>query len=118
MEATRGFIRSSIGRKVVMAVTGVILVGFVIAHMLGNLQVYIGPDGTFDFSSTRLSAYFTMPASTASGNEMFPTTTTIATTQARTCAARMYRGCDTPSVWNMLQTPCFRWRPSASIAKM
>ena len=44
MEATRGFARSSIGRKVVMAVTGVILVGFVIAHLLGNLQVYLGPE--------------------------------------------------------------------------
>lgn len=27
-----------------MAVTGVVLVGFVIAHMLGNLQVYLGPE--------------------------------------------------------------------------
>jgi len=44
MDATRGFVRSSIGRKVVMAATGVILVGFVIAHMIGNLQVYIGPE--------------------------------------------------------------------------
>jgi succinate dehydrogenase / fumarate reductase cytochrome b subunit len=37
------FFRSSIGMKVVMALTGVILFGFVIAHMLGNLQVYLGP---------------------------------------------------------------------------
>jgi succinate dehydrogenase / fumarate reductase cytochrome b subunit len=50
MEATRGFIRSSIGRKVVMAVTGVILVGFVIAHMLGNLQVYIGPEAMNNYA--------------------------------------------------------------------
>ena len=33
-----------IGKKVVMAVTGVILVGFVIAHMLGNLKIFAGPD--------------------------------------------------------------------------
>ncbi|MHB8384605.1 MAG: succinate dehydrogenase cytochrome b subunit [Candidatus Binataceae bacterium] len=32
-----------IGKKVVMAVTGVIMVGFVIAHMLGNLKVFAGP---------------------------------------------------------------------------
>jgi succinate dehydrogenase / fumarate reductase cytochrome b subunit len=31
-----------VGKKVVMAVTGVILVGFVIAHMLGNIKVFIG----------------------------------------------------------------------------
>lgn len=38
------FLRSSIGRKVVMAVTGAILFGFVLGHMLGNLQVYLGPE--------------------------------------------------------------------------
>src|SRR5581483_9097723 len=32
------------GKKVVMAVTGVILFGYVLAHMLGNLQVFEGPD--------------------------------------------------------------------------
>ncbi len=31
-----------VGKKIVMAVTGVILVGFVIAHMLGNIKVFIG----------------------------------------------------------------------------
>ena len=38
-----GFFRSSIGKKVVMAASGAVLFGFVIAHMLGNLQVYLGP---------------------------------------------------------------------------
>jgi succinate dehydrogenase / fumarate reductase, cytochrome b subunit len=38
----RLFWDSTIGKKVVMAVTGLIMVGFVIAHMLGNLQVFIG----------------------------------------------------------------------------
>ena len=33
-----------VGKKVVMAVTGVILVGFVIAHMVGNLKIFIGKD--------------------------------------------------------------------------
>ncbi len=33
-----------VGKKVVMAVTGVILVGFVIAHMLGNIKIFIGAD--------------------------------------------------------------------------
>jgi succinate dehydrogenase/fumarate reductase cytochrome b subunit (b558 family) len=39
-----GFWRTVIGKKVVMAVTGVLLVGFVIAHMLGNLKIFAGPD--------------------------------------------------------------------------
>ena len=37
------FWRSTIGKKVVMAVTGLIGVGFVIGHMLGNLQMFQGP---------------------------------------------------------------------------
>jgi succinate dehydrogenase / fumarate reductase cytochrome b subunit len=38
------FIRSSVGRKVIMAVSGLVLFGFVVAHMIGNLQVYLGRD--------------------------------------------------------------------------
>src|SRR5438045_5722826 len=38
------FLRSSLGLKLVMAVTGLILFAFVIGHMLGNLQVYLGPE--------------------------------------------------------------------------
>ena len=37
------FLSSSIGKKIVMAVTGLLLFGFVLVHMLGNLQVYLGP---------------------------------------------------------------------------
>jgi succinate dehydrogenase / fumarate reductase cytochrome b subunit len=43
MTAAGRFLGSSIGKKVVMAVTGFALFGFVVAHMLGNLQVYLGP---------------------------------------------------------------------------
>lgn len=35
---------SSIGRKILMAVTGVILIGFVVGHLVGNLQVFQDPD--------------------------------------------------------------------------
>ena len=38
------FISTTVGKKVVMAVTGLILFGFVIVHMLGNLQVYMGAE--------------------------------------------------------------------------
>jgi succinate dehydrogenase / fumarate reductase, cytochrome b subunit len=38
------FWHTMIGKKVVMAVTGVVLVGFVIAHMFGNLKIFAGPD--------------------------------------------------------------------------
>jgi len=36
--------RSAVGRKAVMAVTGIILFGFVFVHMLGNLKMYLGAD--------------------------------------------------------------------------
>jgi succinate dehydrogenase / fumarate reductase cytochrome b subunit len=35
---------TTIGKKAVMAVTGAILYGFVVVHMLGNLQVFLGAD--------------------------------------------------------------------------
>ena len=38
-----GFFRSSIGKKVVMAASGAVLFGFVLGHLAGNLQVYLGP---------------------------------------------------------------------------
>jgi succinate dehydrogenase / fumarate reductase cytochrome b subunit len=37
------FTRSSVGKKAVMAVTGIILFGFVLIHMIGNLKLYEGP---------------------------------------------------------------------------
>lgn len=43
---------SSIGAKFVMGATGVILVGFVLVHMLGNLQIYIGPDTFNHYAQT------------------------------------------------------------------
>ena len=35
---------SSVGKKIIMAVTGVILFGFIIGHLIGNLQIFAGPD--------------------------------------------------------------------------
>ncbi len=37
------FYRSSIGKKAVMAVTGLILFGWIFLHMLGNLKLYMPP---------------------------------------------------------------------------
>jgi succinate dehydrogenase / fumarate reductase cytochrome b subunit len=38
-------IRSSVGRKFLMAITGLLLAGFVVAHLLGNFTIFFGPDG-------------------------------------------------------------------------
>jgi succinate dehydrogenase / fumarate reductase cytochrome b subunit len=37
-------VRSSVGSKYVMALTGLALIGFVLAHMAGNLLIYAGPN--------------------------------------------------------------------------
>lgn len=44
MGALAKFWGSTVGKKIVMGVTGVILVGFVIGHMAGNLQFFAGAD--------------------------------------------------------------------------
>lgn len=36
--------RSAVGKKAVMAVTGLILFGFVLTHMIGNLKLYAGAE--------------------------------------------------------------------------
>ena len=36
------FWRSAVGKKWIMAVTGIMLLGFVFAHMVGNLKIYLG----------------------------------------------------------------------------
>jgi len=41
---------SSIGRKMVVAITGIILILFVIGHLLGNLQIYLGPEWINSYS--------------------------------------------------------------------
>lgn len=43
VERSDAFVSSTIGRKAVMAVTGLILFGFVFVHMIGNLQMFL-PD--------------------------------------------------------------------------
>lgn len=38
------FYRSSLGKKAVMAVSGILLFGFVVGHMAGNLKMYLGAE--------------------------------------------------------------------------
>lgn len=44
MTAVSALYRSTIGKKVAMALSGVIYIGFVLVHMLGNFQFYLGPE--------------------------------------------------------------------------
>lgn len=44
MSLLANLFRSSIGRKFLMAITGLILTGFAFGHLLGNLQIFGHPD--------------------------------------------------------------------------
>lgn len=44
MSWVKTFAKSSIGAKVVMAFSGMIVLGFVLGHMLGNLQLFLGQE--------------------------------------------------------------------------
>jgi succinate dehydrogenase / fumarate reductase cytochrome b subunit len=38
------FYHSSVGKKMIVAVSGIVLILFVVGHLLGNLQIFLGPD--------------------------------------------------------------------------
>ena len=42
---------TSIGRKLVVAASGIALIGFVVVHMLGNLAIFQGPDALNSYSA-------------------------------------------------------------------
>ena len=44
------FAGSTIGRKVVMAVTGLMMIGFIVAHLTGNLLVFMGPEAIREYA--------------------------------------------------------------------
>lgn len=41
---TLRFWETTIAKKAVMAVSGVVLAGFVVGHLIGNLQIFLGPE--------------------------------------------------------------------------
>jgi len=51
-----------VGKKVVMAVTGLVLVGFVIGHMLGNLKIFLGAEA-IDDEFTKMTAILDLRSS-------------------------------------------------------
>ncbi len=44
MNVITGLFRSSLGKKYLMAISGFALFLFVVGHMVGNLQIFLGPD--------------------------------------------------------------------------
>ena len=51
MTPIANLVTSSIGRKFLMAITGLVLTGFVFGHMVGNLQIFLPPDHINGYAS-------------------------------------------------------------------
>jgi len=45
MQRVSSLYRSSVGKKILMALSGLVLVGFLVLHMVGNLKVFSGAEG-------------------------------------------------------------------------
>jgi succinate dehydrogenase / fumarate reductase, cytochrome b subunit len=57
------FLEAPVGKKVVMALTGVVLFGFVFVHMLGNLQIFLPPgtDGVYPIDAYGAALHVNQP---------------------------------------------------------
>src|SRR5215217_2976777 len=44
--------RTAVGKKYVMAVTGIMWMGYVLAHMAGNLKIYLGAEEMAHYSES------------------------------------------------------------------
>lgn len=45
------YLRASLIKKGAMAITGLVLLGFVVGHLLGNLQIFLGPQKLNDYAA-------------------------------------------------------------------
>ncbi len=49
LKSSAAFLNSSIGKKLLVALTGAVLVVFVLGHMIGNLLIFVGPDAINEY---------------------------------------------------------------------
>ncbi len=62
MSSRHSFFSSTVGAKLLVAVTGISLVGFLIAHLAGNLLVFLGPGPFNEYSHKLISNPLVYPA--------------------------------------------------------
>ena len=62
MSSRHSFFSSTVGSKLLVAVTGISLVGFLIAHLAGNLLVFLGPGPFNEYSHKLISNPLVYPA--------------------------------------------------------
>lgn len=51
MSSLHCFFNSSIGRKWIVSITGLALIGFITVHLLGNLSIFLGPDAVNGYAA-------------------------------------------------------------------
>ena len=49
--ATIGITTTAVGKKLLMAVSGIVLFSFLLVHMLGNLRLFVGPQSLNDYAA-------------------------------------------------------------------
>jgi succinate dehydrogenase / fumarate reductase cytochrome b subunit len=62
MSSRRSFLSSTVGSKLLVAVTGLSLVGFLVMHLIGNLLLYLGPETFNHYSHKLISNPLVIPA--------------------------------------------------------
>lgn len=50
MSSKAAFYQTTIGKKVIVALTGLVMFGFIVGHLIGNLQVFMGPEKINDYA--------------------------------------------------------------------
>jgi len=63
--SSRSFFSSSVGKKVLVALTGLALLGFLITHLAGNLLVFLGADTFNTYSEALVRNPLVVPAELA-----------------------------------------------------
>lgn len=61
----RSFFLSSIGKKYIMGISGLVWAGFVMGHMLGNMLIFVGPDAYNKYGHAITSSGFIYVAEAA-----------------------------------------------------
>lgn len=52
MDRVLGITDTTIGKKALVAITGVVMFGFLVGHLLGNLQIFLGPTVFNNYAAT------------------------------------------------------------------
>ena len=51
MKALLALLDNTVGQKIITAATGLGLIAFVVGHLLGNLQMFLGPDAINNYAA-------------------------------------------------------------------